>query len=104
MRFSLPFVWAFPFPDSTPRRRNHRYERPRVAAESVEPRCLLSATSALSEIALDPALHDECLFDPAYDFGASYGAFDAAFDTFELANNQVDLSWGVFAPVDDAAT
>jgi len=104
MRFSLPSVWAFPFRANLPRRRNHRYERPRVAAESVETRCLLSATSTLSEIALDPALHDECVFDPTYDFGASYDAFDPTFDAFDLTNNQVDVSWEVFAPVDDAAT
>lgn len=104
MRFSVPFLWAFPFRANTPRRRNHRYERPTVAAESVETRCLLSATSAFSEIALDPALHDECLFDPAYDFGASYGTFDPAFDTYDLSNHQVDVSWEMFAPVDDAAT
>lgn len=53
---------------------------------------------------MDPTLHDECLFNPTYDFGASYDAFDPAFDTFDLSNNQVDMSWEVFAPIDDATT
>ncbi len=104
MSLSLPFVWAFPFRANTPRRRNRPFKRPSVAAESVETRCLLSATSALSEIAFDPTLNDAYLVDPACNSGTSCNEFDPVFHTFDLTYNLADEPWDVFASVDNAAT
>ena len=104
MSLSLPFVWAFPFRANTPRRRNRRFTKPRVAAESVETRCLLSAASALSEIAFDPNLDDAYVVDPTYNSGTTCDEFDPVFHTFDLTYNLADEPWDVFASVDNSAT
>ena len=82
MKLSLPTNWALPFRSASARRRKLGRVRPRFAAESVETRCLLSATTPLSEIVWE----DDCNVE--YDL--SYDANPAIY--------QGDYSFG-FAPI-----
>lgn len=50
LRFSLPTNWALPFPSRDSRHWKPGRANPRFAAEAVETRCLLSATTPWSEI------------------------------------------------------
>lgn len=107
MKLSLPTTWAFPFRSANSRRRKLGPVRPRVAAESVETRCLLSATTPLSEIVWAHDCNVEYDFDPAiyegdYSFdltpiGSDY-VFDLTFDEPGLAFDET-----AFLTFDDAA-
>ncbi|MDA0283704.1 MAG: hypothetical protein O3B13_20625 [Planctomycetota bacterium] len=100
MRVSLPSNWALPFRSRDSRRRKLGRAKSGVAAEAVETRCLLSATTPLSEAvwAQDYVIEydiDSATQESDYSFdwvpiGNGYG-YDLTFD--ELAFIESDLGW-----------
>lgn len=89
MKLSLSTSWAFPFRSRNSRRRKLGHTRPRFATESVESRCLLSATNPLFETAWPQDCivehnTDWTIYESDYAFDATLPPGDYAFDlTFD---------------------
>ncbi|MFT4556510.1 MAG: hypothetical protein ACI92S_001855 [Planctomycetaceae bacterium] len=106
MRLSVPTNWALPFRSASSRRRKLGRVGPRVAAESVETRCLLSATTPLSEIVwaddcnveydlgydLDSAIYESDYFFNWAPIEDEY-AFDLTFDATAFVESIPEWGW-----------
>ena len=92
MKLSLPTNWALPFRSASSRRRKTGRVRSRVAAESVETRCLLSATTPLSEIVWTDDCNVE--YDLSYDANPAIYQGGYSFDLAPIESDYVfDLSF-----------